>query len=113
MDEPKYFIAYLGKAIRKSRDATGDSVDVNGPSAAHHLDFIQTDTTMKPLGDKNISDKVVGNPDNGDVVYCADKESEVEQEGRENQAPASGDEDGICEQEEDGNADDDATKIAA
>ncbi|RKO83199.1 hypothetical protein BDK51DRAFT_33678, partial [Blyttiomyces helicus] len=98
MDKPEYFLASL--------DATGGSVNVNGLSAEHHHDFMQSDTATKLLGNMRASGELVSNSDEGEVAYGADKESEVKQDDHKKQAQASGEEDAILDEEEDDNDDD-------
>ncbi|RKO92332.1 hypothetical protein BDK51DRAFT_42511 [Blyttiomyces helicus] len=93
--EPKFSDLYT--------DAMGDAVDVNGPAEHHHLDFIQSESlTLPPQKIKRSSAGAVALDD---LVFGAEKESEVEKEDCENHTAENSNEDGIFDNEMEGDND--------
>ncbi|RKO86752.1 hypothetical protein BDK51DRAFT_49386 [Blyttiomyces helicus] len=82
--EPKYFDLFM--------DAVGAAVDVNEPAEHHDLDFIQSDLLTIPL--YKIKVCRAGAVALDERVFGVDKESEVEQEDRNNHTTKDNDEDG-------------------
>ncbi|RKO84445.1 hypothetical protein BDK51DRAFT_32992 [Blyttiomyces helicus] len=76
-------------------DAKGDAVDVNGQAEYHQMDFVQSDSLTLPLS-------CAWAVAHDKPVFGADKDCEVKQEDLKNHTAEDGNEDGIFDNEIEG-----------